>query len=141
MVIKKVILKIKQLAKDPDMFVWWIIHRLKLEKCTSDKLYMKLMYKKFMNKSLNLRNPKTLNEKLIWLTLFDHNPYYSMLVDKYEFKLMTVEHNLYLGDRTNKDKIKKIMTDNGYVLYREDVINVGDDPFEDWYYNPKYVNI
>ena len=61
--------------------------------------------------------------------------------DEYEFKLMTVEHNLYLGDKTNKDKIKEILLNNGYVIFKEDVINVGDDPFEDWYINPKYIKL
>jgi FkbM family methyltransferase len=53
----------------------------------------------------------------------------------YKFKIMTVEHNLYLGDPTNKNKINKILIENGYSLYKENVTNVGNDPFEDWFIN------
>ena len=41
--------------------------------------------KKF-NKKLNLKNPKTFNEKLQWIKLYDRNPKYSRMVDKYEAK-------------------------------------------------------
>lgn len=51
-----------------------------------DKLYIKLKYKKRMNKKLNLRNPKTYNEKLQWLKLYNRHPEYSNMVDKYEAK-------------------------------------------------------
>lgn len=61
--------------------------------------------------------------------------------DKHEFRLMTVEHNLYLGDKTNKYKIMEILLDHGYVLYKEDIVNVGNDPFEDWYIKPYLLNI
>ena len=36
-----------------------------------------------MGKSLNLNNPKTFNEKIQWLKLYDRNPLYTQLVDKY----------------------------------------------------------
>ncbi|MBQ6062960.1 MAG: glycosyl transferase [Prevotella sp.] len=36
--------------------------------------------------TLNLDNPQTFNEKLQWLKLYDHNPLYTTLVDKYEVK-------------------------------------------------------
>ena len=35
---------------------------------------------------LNLENPKTYNAKLQWLKLYDRNPMYTKMVDKYEFK-------------------------------------------------------
>ena len=44
------------------------------------------MYKKLLQKKLNLRNPITFNEKLQWLKLYDRNPKYTMMVDKYEAK-------------------------------------------------------
>ncbi len=59
--------------------------------------------------------------------------------DEYEFKLLTLEHNLYLGDATHKNKMKEILINNGYVLVKENVENIGDDPFEDWYINPKHI--
>lgn len=52
----------------------------------SDKLYIKLRYRYRMNKKLNLKFPKTFNEKLQWLKLYDRNPKYTKMVDKYEAK-------------------------------------------------------
>jgi hypothetical protein len=37
-------------------------------------------------KRLDLKNPKTYNEKLQWIKIYDRNPRYSLLVDKYEVK-------------------------------------------------------
>lgn len=49
----------------------------------SDKSYVKLAFRIFMKRKLNLKNPTTYNEKLQWLKLYDHNPNYTDLVDKY----------------------------------------------------------
>lgn len=51
-----------------------------------DKLYLKAMYYLIFGRNLNLRNPKTFNEKLQWLKLYDRNPEYTKMVDKYEAK-------------------------------------------------------
>ena len=52
----------------------------------SDKTYLKLDYRRRINKKLNLKNPQTFNEKLQWLKLYDRNPEYTKMVDKYEAK-------------------------------------------------------
>lgn len=39
-----------------------------------------------MKKILNLKNPKTFNEKLQWLKLYDRNPKYTTNVDKYKVR-------------------------------------------------------
>ena len=39
-----------------------------------------------MHKKLDLDNPKTYNEKLQWLKLYDRKPIYTIMVDKYEAK-------------------------------------------------------
>ena len=52
----------------------------------SDKIYLKLKYKMLMKKELDLDNPKTFNEKLQWLKLYDRNPEYTKMVDKYDVK-------------------------------------------------------
>lgn len=49
----------------------------------SDKAYVRLMYRTILKRRLNLKNPKTLNEKLQWIKLYDHRPEYTMMVDKY----------------------------------------------------------
>jgi hypothetical protein len=44
------------------------------------------MYKSIFNEKLNLKNPKTFNEKLQWLKLYDKKDNYTRMVDKYEVK-------------------------------------------------------
>lgn len=48
-----------------------------------DEAYLKHKYKACMGKELNLDSPKTLNEKLQWLKLYNRKPEYTMMVDKY----------------------------------------------------------
>lgn len=52
----------------------------------SDKQYIKAAYRLWMHSKLNLKNPQSFTEKLQWLKLYDHNPLYTTLVDKYEVK-------------------------------------------------------
>lgn len=56
--------------------------------------------------------------------------------DEYSFGLATVEHCLYEGNNNFKERIMKVMLDNGYVLARENVEDSGNK-FEDWYMHPK----
>lgn len=51
-----------------------------------DKIYLKYNYNKIMDKKLDLKNPITYNEKLQWLKLYDRNPKYTKMVDKYEVR-------------------------------------------------------
>ena len=52
----------------------------------SDKKYIELRYFSLFLKELNLDNPKSFNEKLQWLKLYDRNSEYTKMVDKYEVK-------------------------------------------------------
>lgn len=52
----------------------------------SDKKFLEAEYYGLMNKHLDLDNPQTFNEKLQWLKLYDRNPEYTRMVDKYEVK-------------------------------------------------------
>ena len=52
----------------------------------SDEQYIKRSFKARMGYKLDLSNPKTLNEKLQWLKLYDRNPLYHTIVDKHEAK-------------------------------------------------------
>lgn len=49
----------------------------------SDEEYLKRKFKVAMRKELDLENPKTFNEKLQWLKLYDRKPEYTVMVDKY----------------------------------------------------------
>jgi hypothetical protein len=51
-----------------------------------DEIYLKLYYRGTVAKKLDIENPKAFNEKLQWLKLYDRNPLYTKLVDKYEVR-------------------------------------------------------
>lgn len=52
----------------------------------SDEAYLKCAFRLRMGYKLDLKNPKTFCEKLQWLKLYDHQPEYHKMVDKYEAK-------------------------------------------------------
>ena len=51
-----------------------------------DEIFLKYKYKKYFGKKIDLKNPKTFNEKLQWLKLYDRKDAYTKMVDKYEVK-------------------------------------------------------
>ncbi len=51
-----------------------------------DEVALKIQYKNVFLKKLDLKNPKTFNEKLQWLKLYNRKPEYTKMVDKYEAK-------------------------------------------------------
>ena len=48
-----------------------------------DKMYIKMMYYVKLGKKCDLKNPKTFDEKLNWLKLYDRRSEYTMMADKY----------------------------------------------------------
>lgn len=52
----------------------------------SDERFIRRLYKLMLNKRVNLDNPKTFNEKLQWLKLYNRKPEYTMMVDKYKVR-------------------------------------------------------
>lgn len=63
-----------------------------------DEPYLRLMWRLKMHSRLNIKDPKTFNEKVQWLKLNDHNPEYTSMVDKYEAKK-------YVADRIGEEHI------------------------------------
>ena len=59
---------------------------VKMLKFLPDKTYLKLRFRFEMKQKLNLKNPQTFNEKLQWLKLYDRQPIYTTMVDKYAVK-------------------------------------------------------
>lgn len=57
----------------------------------SDERYLKLMFRDRMGYWFDLKNPKTFNEKLQWLKLYNRKPEYTAMVDKYEAKKYVAE--------------------------------------------------
>lgn len=51
-----------------------------------DEEYLKKMYKYTTGHELNLDDPQRFSEKLQWLKLYNRNPEYTKMVDKYEVK-------------------------------------------------------
>ena len=51
-----------------------------------DKLFLKLKFYLIMGQKLDLKNPRSFNEKLQWLKLNDIHPEYTQMVDKVEVK-------------------------------------------------------
>lgn len=52
----------------------------------NDVEYLKRKFRIKMGRELNLESPQSFNEKLQWLKLYDRNPIYTTLVDKYSVK-------------------------------------------------------
>lgn len=87
-----------------------------------DKLFLQLMYRRRMHKYLNLKSPKTFNEKLNWLKLYDRRPEYTIYVDKYkvrEYIAKTIGEKYLiplLGVWDNPDEIDFDKLPNQFVL-------------------------
>ena len=77
--------KIKRYIKDPYYSIGYCIIDI-CPKLMSDKYYLSILWKMCMDYKIEWKNPKTLNEKLQWLKLYDRNPLYTTLVDKYRVK-------------------------------------------------------
>lgn len=60
--------------------------KLGLYNSMSDEQFLKKQWKIFFNTELNLKSPKTFNEKLQWLKINDRKEIYTKMVDKYEAK-------------------------------------------------------
>lgn len=54
--------------------------------CLNDRIYLKLIFKLRMGKSLNFSNCQTFNEKLQWLKLYNRQELLTSLVDKIKVK-------------------------------------------------------
>ena len=88
----------------------------------SDETYIKIMFRMFMGKSLDLKNPRSFSEKLQWLKLYNRKPEYTMMVDKvkvkdYVAKVLGKEYIIpTLGVWDNPDDIDFEKLPNRFVL-------------------------
>ena len=77
------------LIHNPENFIrtfYESIRRKKILRILSDVSYIKLTYRIYFKKPINLKNPQTFNEKLNWLKLNYRLPIMRTLVDKYDVK-------------------------------------------------------
>ena len=71
-----------------------MITKLMMRYCShfvSDRRFIEFMWEQVMDYPLNLDNPQTFNEKLQWLKLWNRDPVYTTLVDKYSVKQYVAE--------------------------------------------------
>lgn len=52
-------------------------------KSIPDKTFIKWYFKRYMGYSIDIDNPKTLNEKITWLKLYDRTDLHTLVADKY----------------------------------------------------------
>ena len=80
-----------------------------------DKLYLSILYRLRFHRKLDWSSPQSFNEKLNWQKLYNRNPLYTRLADKYEVK----------------DIIRNIIGDN-YIVPNYGVWDKFEDiPFEE----------
>lgn len=58
----------------------------KLLRICPDKIYLQIIFFKHFHRFINFKNPKTFNEKLQWLKLYNRKSEYTMMVDKHLVK-------------------------------------------------------
>lgn len=76
---------LKKIIKNPLMIIPLLGHR-GLTNWIPDKTYLQMAYKAEIGHKLHLNPPVTFTEKLQWIKLYDHNPLYTKLVDKYQVR-------------------------------------------------------
>ena len=65
----------------------------------SDEEFIKLKFRTEFGYELDLNNPKSFKWKIQWLKLYNHEPIYTIMVDKYKVKenilLISLEENIW----------------------------------------------
>lgn len=82
--------KLKKLIHNPYV-VFSVLAQRRCMDWVKDETYLKLKFRAAMGRALNLETPRTYNEKLQWLKLYNRRPEYTMMVDKYEVRKFVAE--------------------------------------------------
>lgn len=82
---KSIKFKVQKFIRDP-LIIFNLLASKKLLNWLPDQFYLKILFYVRMRSRLNIIYPKTFNEKLQWLKLYDRNPNYTSMVDKYEVR-------------------------------------------------------
>lgn len=59
---------------------------MRVSYCLPDKIYLSVLYRLKKNRWIDWQRPRTFNEKLQWLKLYNRKPEYTQMVDKYAVK-------------------------------------------------------
>lgn len=86
----------KQFVEDPEYKIAQFVLRFIDSDRLPDRLFIKYQFHYAFGYPLNLKHPRTFNEKLNWMKLYDRNPLYTTLVDKYAVKKWVANR---IGDR------------------------------------------
>jgi len=81
--------KIKDLVKNPHWPLMYLLYPAL--RFVPDKAYLSFWYWFTLHHKINWDNPTKFTEKIQWLKLYDRNPRYTELVDKYEVKRIVGE--------------------------------------------------
>ena len=69
--------------------IFWIYSKIRsliFHRLIPEKIITRLKFKKIFRFNLNLKNPKTLNEKLQWKKIYDRKKIYTLCADKYKVR-------------------------------------------------------
>ncbi len=87
-----------------------LIQKSGIKRIIPDKLYLAVKYRSHFGHWMSFKHPKTFNEKLQWLKLYNRKPEYTIMVDKYAVKQ-------YVSDIIGKE----------YIIPTLGVWNSGED--------------
>ena len=68
------------------LYCFLFLRKIGLINLLSDEVFLKINFRLRIGRPLNLNNPRGFNDKLQWLKLYDRNPKYTTMVDKYYVK-------------------------------------------------------
>lgn len=77
--------RVKKVLENP-WSISFLLLNSRISRFLTDRLYLKMRFRASMGRKLNINNPQTFNEKLQWMKLYNRNPDYTRMVDKYEVK-------------------------------------------------------
>lgn len=92
---------LKLLFCQPKTFLESLMRIPIIAKVIPDRAAISIFYKMRFKRRINLDNPQTFNEKILWLTLYDRQSEYTRMVDKYEAKKWMQEKLVSAGKGTS----------------------------------------
>lgn len=83
--------RVKKAIKNSKHLLLYLLGKPPVSRAFPEKVYLKLKYRLIMGKKLDLKNPKSFNEKLQWLKLYNRKDEYTVMVDKYAVRKYIAE--------------------------------------------------
>lgn len=82
---------IKTFLKDPREITQGLVRRYLSSRIEDDRRYLTWLYEATFWRKMHWTNPRTFNEKLTWLKVYNRRPEYTAMVDKYAVKSLVTE--------------------------------------------------